>query len=291
MIPLSESAPPIPRHRTAMSRPELSRPLRLALDAGLIERSSCIFDYGCGRGDDLRGLEASGIRCFGWDPVYCPTGPRKAADVVNLGYVVNVIEDPHERAQTLHEAWHYTRKVLIVAARLSVNTRGVHHQPFNDGYLTQRGTFQKFFTQHELREWIDTTLTVSSVAAAPGIFFVFRDESLRQSYLASRYRRQVALPRTYHRTSLFERHKKLLQSLIRFVAARGRLPDAAELEEAVTLRQVFGSLRRAFEVVQSVTGKEQWAAIQRERAKDILVYLALERFSGRPRCSVLPRDR
>ena len=66
MIPLSESAPPIPRHRTAMSRPELSRPLRLALDAGLIEKSSCVFDYGCGRGDDLRGLEASGIRCFGW---------------------------------------------------------------------------------------------------------------------------------------------------------------------------------------------------------------------------------
>ncbi len=156
--------------------------------------------------------------------------------------------------------------------------------------LTQRGTFQKFFTQHELREWIDTMLRVSSVAAAPGIFFVFREESLRQSYLASRYRRHVALPRTYHRTNLFERHKALLQSLISFVAARGRLPDVDELEEAITLREVFGSLRRAFEVVQSVTGKEQWAAIQQERTQDLLVYLALERFSGRPRFSVLPRD-
>jgi DNA phosphorothioation-associated putative methyltransferase len=209
--------------------------------------------------------------------------------VVNLGYVVNVIEDPHERAQTLHEAWHYTHKVLIVAARLSVDTRGAHHQPFNDGYLTQRGTFQKFFTQHELREWIDTTLQVRSVAAAPGIFFVFREEGLRQSYLASGYRRPVTLPRTSQRSTLFERHKELLQSLISFVAARGRLPDVAELEEVVTLREVFGNLRRAFEVVQSVTGKEQWAAIQRERAQDLLVYLALERFSGRPRFSVLPR--
>ena len=80
--------------------------------------------------------------------------------MVNLGYVVNVIEDPHERAQTLHEAWRYTRKILIVAARLSVVCRGAQHQPFNDGYPTQRGTFQKFFTQHELREWIDTTLQV-----------------------------------------------------------------------------------------------------------------------------------
>ena len=170
-MPLVGSTSTIPRHRTAMSRPELSRPLRLALDAGVIESSSCVFDYGCGRGDDLRGLEASGIRCFGWDPVYCPAGRREAADVVNVGYVINVIEDPHERAQTLQEAWHYAHKVLIVAARLSIDTRGAHHQPFNDGYLTQRGTFQKFFTQHELREWIDTTLGVRSIAAAPGIFF------------------------------------------------------------------------------------------------------------------------
>jgi DNA phosphorothioation-associated putative methyltransferase len=239
-----------------MSRPALSRPLRLALDAGLIERSSCVFDYGCGRGDDLRGLEASGIRCFGWDPVYCPAGQRETADVVNLGYVVNVIEDPHERVQTLHGAWGYTRKILIISARLSVDTRGAQHQPFNDGYLTQRGTFQKFFTQHELRDWIDTTLQVRSVAAAPGVFFVFRDEGLRQSYLASSYRRTVTLPKTSQRSNLFERHKELLQSLISFVAARGRLPDAAELDGAGPLRAVFGSLRRAFEVVQSVTGKE-----------------------------------
>jgi DNA phosphorothioation-associated putative methyltransferase len=180
--------------------------------------------------------------------------------------------------------------VLIVAARLNEEPRGATHQPYNDGYLTQRGTFQKFFTQHELGAWIDDTLGVRSVAAAPGIFFVFREESLRQSYLASRYRRHVALPRTYHHTHLFEHHKELLQALISFVATRGRLPDAAELEEAATLREVFGSLRRAFEVVQSVTGKEQWAAIQRERTQDLLVYLALERFSGRPRFSVLPRD-
>ena len=89
--------------------------------------------------------------------------------------------------------------------------------------------------------------------------------------------------------SLFERHKDLLQSLIRFVAAHGRLSEEAELEEAIPLREVFRSLRRAFEIVKSVTGKEQWAAIQRERAQDLLVYLALERFSGRPRFSVLPR--
>ena len=39
-MPLVGIAPTIPRHRTAMSRPELSRPLRLALDAGLIEENA-----------------------------------------------------------------------------------------------------------------------------------------------------------------------------------------------------------------------------------------------------------
>ena len=91
------------------------------------------------------------------------------------------------------------------------------------------------------------------------------------------------------RELFFETAQELLQSLSSFVAARGRLPEEAELEAAISLREVFGSLRRAFEAVQSVTGHEQWAAIQRERAQDLLVYLALERFSGRPRFSVLPR--
>ena len=188
--------------------------------------------------------------------MFCPTGQREAAEVVNLGYVVNVIEDPHERAQTLHEAWHYTHKVLIVAARLSVDTRGAHHQPFNDGYLTQRGTFQKFFTQYELRDWIDTTLQVRSVAAAPGTF----SSSVRK---APAILSCVRLSSTSHpaqnsqRSTLFERHKALLQPLIRFVIARGRLPDDAELEEAIMLREMFGNLRRAFEVVQSVIGREQ----------------------------------
>jgi hypothetical protein len=35
--------------------------------------------------------------------------------------------------------------------------------------LTRRRTFQKFFGQQQLREWIDQTLGVSSVAAGPGV--------------------------------------------------------------------------------------------------------------------------
>jgi DNA phosphorothioation-associated putative methyltransferase len=264
--------------------------LRLAIEACLIDNTSTVFDYGCGRRDDLRVLRTRGIQCYGWDPVYSPDGEREEADVVNFGYVVNVIENTDERSHTLCEAWKFAQKVLIVAARLSIEARGTHQQHYNDGYLTQRGTFQKFFTQQELRDWIDTTLGVHSIAAAPGIFFVFRDEGLRQSYLASRYRRRVHVPLQRQSDMLFERYKDLLQPLMDFIASRGRLPEEAEFHEASALRKVFGSILRAYGIVRQVTGEEQWDKIREERSQDLLIYLALERFNGRPRLSVLPRD-
>jgi hypothetical protein len=49
---------PIARHRTAIGRPELSRPLRLALQDGLLTAETSVFDYGCGRGDDLQRLRS-----------------------------------------------------------------------------------------------------------------------------------------------------------------------------------------------------------------------------------------
>ena len=55
----------------------------------------------------------------GWDPVHQPAVERQPAPVVNLGYVVNVIESAAERQDTLRRAWQLAEKVLIVSARLS----------------------------------------------------------------------------------------------------------------------------------------------------------------------------
>jgi hypothetical protein len=43
------------------------------------------------------------------------------ADVVNIGYVINVIEDTAERRQALLKAWSLTQKVLIVAAQVLID--------------------------------------------------------------------------------------------------------------------------------------------------------------------------
>lgn len=278
------------RHRTALRRHDFSKPVRIALEADLIHAKSTVLDYGCGHGDDIRGLQSCGICCFGWDPVYRPEGELRNADVVNLGYVVNIIDDPGERGDVLQDAWRYADKVLVVSARLDYESKGATLERHGDGYLTSVGTFQKFFNQHELREWIDNTLGVSGIAAAPGVFFVFRDEALKQSFAASRFRRRSALPDQRMSDLLFDHHKEVLQSLMAFYASRGRLPADTELSEAPDLIGAFGSLRRAFAVVRRVTGTEQWDCIEQERTQDLLVYLALARFSGRPRFSALPVD-
>jgi DNA phosphorothioation-associated putative methyltransferase len=59
----------------------------------LLDGTHSLFDYGCGRGDDLRGLRENGIEAQGWDPYFAPDEPVVAADIVNLGFVINVIED------------------------------------------------------------------------------------------------------------------------------------------------------------------------------------------------------
>ena len=107
----------IARHRTAMSRSALSKPLQQAYADGLLEQST-LFDYGCGRGDDLRTLAALGIEARGWDPSHFPDSDKLRAGVVNLGYVVNVIEDRAERDDALRSAWVLAESVLVVSARL-----------------------------------------------------------------------------------------------------------------------------------------------------------------------------
>jgi DNA phosphorothioation-associated putative methyltransferase len=246
-----------------------------------------VLDYGCGRGNDTRLLQEQGISCTGWDPEYFADEPRAPADVVNLGYVVNVIESVTERLEALNEAWGLTRQVLIVAVRIQFEMLGADLIPFQDGHLSSRGTFQKFFTQSELRELLDTTLGVKSVPAGPGIFFVFREEQDRQSFLVLQYRRRAAAPRAPSYENLFESHRELFAPVLEFAVARGRLPVADEVPGMTSLAEAIGSRQRVLSVVKRVVGPEEWSRIRNDRIEDLLVYLGLARFERRPRLGQL----
>jgi DNA phosphorothioation-associated putative methyltransferase len=210
------------------------------------------------------------------------------ADVVNLGYVVNVIEDPSERAEALTRAWSFSLKTLIVSARLNREAENLRCGEFGDGYLTRLGTFQKFYDQSELREWIESVLEVAPVAAAPGIFYVFRTEEQKHAFVSSRYQRRLSVPEQRLTDILFERHREILQSLMDFFAKRGRLPADGELDCSGDIVRELGSLKRAFGIVRRATGAQQWNGIVRERKSDLLVYLALAMFPKPPRFTELP---
>ena len=91
----------IARHKTAIRRPSFSRPVACLLRDGLLDSSKSLFDYGCGHGQDLQLLSELNIQCEGWDPMFRPAATKQRADVVNIGYVINVIEHVHERTTAL----------------------------------------------------------------------------------------------------------------------------------------------------------------------------------------------
>ena len=92
----------------------LSRPVRLLLRHGLLDSTTSFFDYGCGSGSDLEILARRGIAGEGWDPAMRPHASKVAADVVNLGYVLNVLPSS-ARPFVLAEAWNLAKGLMVVA--------------------------------------------------------------------------------------------------------------------------------------------------------------------------------
>ena len=264
--------------------------MALALSDGLIQKERTFFDYGCGRGDDLLRLHKMGIDVSGWDPAFFPAEARAEADVVNLGYVVNVIEDPAERAVVLTAAWNLARIGLIVAARLDWEGSDAAVDFVGDGIVTRKRTFQKFFTQEELRRWVETVLGKPAVAAGPGIFYVFRDDAAAQSFALNRVSRRRQIPNLERGQAFVADHKELIEPLVAFIAKRGRPPVDGELATGPQVTRVFGSVTRAFAMIRRATGADQWDSIREERRADVLVYLALAAFPRRLRFGALPEE-
>jgi DNA phosphorothioation-associated putative methyltransferase len=175
------------------------------------------------------------------------------------------------------------------AWQIHVEARGQEQVVFGDGVLTGAGTFQKYFTQAELKAYLEDALQTEAIPAEPGIFYLFRDEEARQQFLANRFRRAAA-PRIRASEIRFEAHRELLEALMDAITERGRLPEGDEFPPADAVVAEFGSLKRAFALIRRVTGEEEWEACRRRRTEDLLVYLALSRFRRRPAFSHLPRS-
>ena len=278
------------RHRTAIIRGTLSRPVRLATDLGLVTADSTFFDYGCGHGEDVAGLASAGVFATGWDPHFNPDGRRTSAEVVNLGYVINVISDVTERRDVVLDAWELAERALVVSARLNSERRNLFNDRLrSDGFLTSHGTFQKFYSQGELRSWLDTILDLETIAVAPGIFIAFKaEEDANEFLLRTRCRRRVAV-RVSRSDQVYEEHREAIDGLINFFGERGRLPARTErLDLQERLIEAVGSVRRAWRIAATVTPETDWDAVVAERRLDLLTDLALLKLNRRPTFNALP---
>jgi len=260
------------------------------LSADLLKREESFFDYGCGHAEDVTILREHGYNTSGWDPHYFPQNDREPADVINLSYVLNVIENDQERREALLSAWTLTRKLLIVAVQVWVGEAGKGHLAYNDGFITSRNTFQKYFEQQELKDYIRSVLGQEGMPAGLGIYFVFRDERHAEAFAASRFRTRTTVSTAKFSAKGFDEFLPILQPLIDFVSVRGRLPSPEELPGQEKIIKEFRTIARAFEIIKRFTNVDDWQKLIQKHKHDLLVYIALSRFQRRPQFSALPPD-
>jgi DNA phosphorothioation-associated putative methyltransferase len=294
----------IERHRTALSRSSLSAPVQSLIRDGLLHPKKSFFDYGCGRGDDLTSLHTSGFSAAGWDPYFRPDGEQIVADVVNLGFVINVIEDRDERIQALENAFALASDVLAIAAMLATESHSKLGCSYRDGIVTRRNTFQKYYTQAELQQFIEAVLDQDAYPAAPGVFYAFKNRFLEQTYLLNKSsdrsrvaRARLAIvspirpprPKELVKPAKVESEEAVtyVEELWSICLELGRVPTIEEMSEPDRAQRLFGSQKRAITACLSRHDRDTLNRARIGRCNDILVMLALQFFGHRRRFTQL----
>jgi DNA phosphorothioation-associated putative methyltransferase len=279
----------IAREKTAIVRYELSAPMKVLAKNGFLEGQYSIFDYGCGRGDDLRELEAHGLDALGWDPNFLPDADTVNADLVNIGFVINVIEERNERAEAIQNAWELADRLLVVSAMLANEKYLEKFTPYKDGIITSRNTFQKYYTQSELKMFIELSIDEQAIAVAPGIYFVFKDKEIEQEFLQNRHRRQHSWehksePRVSNKDQeqlLVTKNESLFNNFWERCLLLGRCPAMDEYSDSSSLVTVTGSMKKAFRIAKAYFGATDLLISRQMRTEDLLVYFAVGLFGKR----------
>ncbi|MFT9639896.1 DNA phosphorothioation-associated putative methyltransferase, partial [Alcaligenes phenolicus] len=278
----------VERYRTALTRSGLSAPIQALIRFGLLTKDKSLFDYGCGKGDDIDGLNNEGYSASGWDPHFAAAAPIVGCDLVSLGFVLNVIEDREERDRTLSRAYGLARVALSVAVMTESGSSN-RGQPYRDGYLTSRRTFQKYFSQAELKSYIESVLQRPALLVAPGIAFVFASDQLEERFRLDRQRSsrvylRVAQTRRMHppaprrriqaSVALYSANQSEFDRLWAKLLQLGRAPMPDEAEEFVDLVDACGSLAKAVRLCEANNDLAELELARRERIDDLRVYFA-----------------
>jgi len=297
---LSNFTGDIERHRTAIDRNQLSQPMQALARHNYINGEYTILDYGCGKGDDVRELEAHGIDVTGWDPVHRSDEEYSNRDIVNLGFVLNVIEDRQERTETLLDAWKHTDKILVVAVMIAGDSVISQFTPYKDGVITSRNTFQKYYSQGEIRYYIESSLGETAIATGQGIFLIFKDKIEEQVFLSERQhikrdwkqktQRQLALKPQTIKKDVIDKHIELFTDYWETTLEYGRIPANNEFEFSDQIRRICGSHNKAHKTLLKHFGEDVYNEANKKRKEDLIVYFALSMFEKRKTQSKMPES-
>lgn len=295
----SDSENIIERHKTAIDRYSLSTPVQSLYRHNYLNSDYTFFDYGCGKGDDINIVKELGVDAAGWDPVYRTDAKIQKADIVNLGFVINIIESPRERTQTLKKAYNLSKKVLVASVMLGSEAITSKFEKYGDGVVTSRNTFQKYYTQSEFREYLEESLGDSAIAVGPGLFYVFKDKIEEQQFLIDRQRRRKNWKKISYTDSpdrlkikqeaFYARHKEIIDDFWDVCLEFGRLPLNSEYKKSEKIRAICGSHQKAFTLAAEIHDKTNFQQAESERRKDLLVHFALGLFSRRKPYKEMPR--
>lgn len=291
----------VERHLTAIDRNKLSGPLQTLAKNSFLDGSYTFLDYGCGKGDDARELEAHGLNVSSWDPVHNPEGNLTSSNIVNLGFVINVIEDTDERKETLNRAFELAETILVVSAMVAGESVTSQFMPYKDGVITSRNTFQKYYSQTELKEYIEQSLNDTAIAVGQGIFYVFKDKLKEQDYLLGRqkitrewhsltFADKPPADKTAKLNKAFEDHKEIFIEFWKEVLDLGRIPANEEFHYSDDLKRVARSHKTAFNILIEKFGDEDYLLAKAKRREDLTVYFALGLFGQRQAYSKMPNS-
>jgi len=290
----------IQRHKTAINRHQLSQPMQALARHNYLSGAYSVLDYGCGKGDDIRELEAHKINVIGYDPVHRSDTKLSKKDIINLGFVLNVIEERTERAETLKKAFSYSKKLLIVSVMIAGQNHINQFKPYKDGIITSRNTFQKYYSQGEIRYYLEKILGQSAIAVGQGIFIIFKDKIEEQQFLAERQhikrdwhqktQRQLALKPKKIRKDFIEKNIELLTDYWQTTLELGRIPANREFEFSAQIRQIGGSHNKVHQALLNYFGETIFKESQNKRKEDLLVYFALGMFGKHKPQSKMPES-